>query len=87
MMFRSTEPFLVANVEPYGEVLILTSAGGCIFHRNAADFIRPPTVGEELVLESIGCRITGLYAPTDDTWLFRWNDEELAAQNAAITTE
>lgn len=83
-MTRETEPFTVANVETYGETIVLTSTHGCIFHRPAADFTRLPQLGENLQLESRACRVTGLYDPAGDTWLLRWTDEELAEQDASV---
>lgn len=86
---RDIEQFTVAEVQNHDDTIILISTGGCIFHRPAGDFSRLPQAGEELVLESIGCRVSGLYAPKDDVWFFRWSDEDLAEQDAAavITTE
>lgn len=84
---RDTEQFTVAEIQNHDDNIVLISTDGCIFHRPVGAFIRLPAAGEELVLESIACRVTGLYAPTDDVWLFRYSDEDLAEQDAAVTTE
>lgn len=83
-MTREFEAFTVANVETFGETVVLTSTDGCIFHRAANDFTRLPRLGEDLQLESRACRVTGLYDPAGGNWLFRWTDQELAEQDAAI---
>lgn len=83
-MTRDLEPFTVADIRTYGDTVVLISTDGCIFHRDISVFTRTPKVGDNLQLESIGCRVTGLYDPTCGSWLFRWSDDDLAAQDTAV---
>ena len=89
MSTRDLEPFIVRDVRTTGSPVtptspvILMSSSGVVFFRLAGDFTRIPVAGEELVLETRGSRITGLHDPAADSWLFRWSDADLAAQDSA----
>ena len=83
-MIRELEPFEVLSVETLNGNIALISTNGIVFARPVHTFTRIPIVGENLFLETVGgCRVTGL---TDGNfWLLHYSDEELAAQDAAIT--
>jgi hypothetical protein len=79
---RKTEPYTVETTQHIADQYVLVSTGGVVITRPTSEYLYLPERGAQLTLETLAgaCgRVTGLH--DGETYLFRYSDAELAAQD------